>query len=101
MTPQEKTRLVCGSAYVPGKSYPRELPVELQPWHGYCNDGGHCIVCCLKEDFQPGEDLTIKLVPAPVKTVLRCYEIREGYVVVDIPYSPTLGLMAPPEDNEF
>lgn len=97
----DTVRLVCGEFYVPGKRYHSALPPELERWYAYCSDGGHCVVCVLKQDYQPGVDLTDYLVPVPVKTVLRGYSVQEGYVVVDVGYDPRLGLLAPAGDDQF
>jgi hypothetical protein len=64
-------------------------------------DFGHNIVCILEEDYQEGEDLKKFLVPAPVKAVLREYSMRNGYVVVNLPYDAQEGLLISPEDEEF
>lgn len=69
--------------------------------YAYCSDGGHSIVCCLKQDFQTGIDLTDFLLPVPVKSVLRGYQNLDGYIVVDLPYSTEIGLITSPEDDEF
>lgn len=92
---------ICNGWYVPNKTYYKPLPLELQEWYGYCSDGGHSIVCCLKQDYKPEGDLTGCLLPAPVKSVLKSYEVLRGYVVVDLPYSSTLGLLTPEEDDEY
>lgn len=98
---QEIARIVCEGFYVPGKAYPQKLPPQLSNWYAYCSDAGHSIVCCLKEDYRPGVDLTQYLLPVSVKTVLKGYEVKQGYVVVDLPYSPELGLVTSEEDYEF
>lgn len=81
--------------------YHSDLPNELSPWYLYPYDSGHSILCVLKADWDLHTDKTQLQVPVPVKTVLRGYEIRDGFVVVDVPYDETLGLRAPPEDDEF
>ena len=101
MIPEESVKIVCGEFYVPGKYYPGNLPAEIKPWYAYCRDGGHCIVCCLPEYFNSEKDLTNELLPVPVKSVLRGYKIKNGYVVVDLPYSSEIGLITPTEDDEF
>ena len=93
--------LVCWGFLVSGKTYPGDVPTQLKPWYAYCSDGGHCIVCCLKQDYKEDGDLSDYLLPVPVKSVLRGYTMRRGYVVVDLPYSPELGLITPHEDDEF
>lgn len=101
MNIQATARKICGEFYVAGKSYPGNLPAELQPWYAYCSDGGHCVVCCLKQHYQSEGDLTGELLPVPVKAVLRGYEILRGYVVVSLPYSQQVGLITDPKDDEY
>lgn len=98
---QKIVRLVCGEFYVEGKQYPKPLPSEIEQWYGYCSDSGHNLICCLAQDYQEEQDLTQNLIPVPVKAVLKEYEIKDGYVVVDLPYSSELGLLTNPEDDEF
>lgn len=38
---------------------------------------------------------------APVKTVLRGYDVVDGYIVIDVAYSPQNGLRVPPGDSEL
>ena len=92
---------VCEGFLVPGKQYHAPLPDPLREWYAYCSDGGHCVVCCLRSDYQDSGDLTDFLLPVPVKAVLRGYEVRRGYIIVDLPYSPKLGLITNPADDEF
>ncbi len=89
------------SFLVPNKKYHSRLPQELENWHCYTSDGGHNILCCLKKDYQPNTNLADYLVPIPVKLVLKNYEIKGNYVVVDAPYTEQLGLIFDPEDEEF
>lgn len=85
----------------PERQYPQRLPAELNSWYGYTTDGGHSILCLLKKDYVPGQDLTERLLPVPVKTVLRGYEILGGYVVINVPYDPDIGLLTQPGDDEY
>lgn len=40
--------------------------------------------------------------PAPVKAVQRTgWDVRDGYVVSDLTYDDTLGLVTDPGDDEF
>lgn len=98
---REIVRIICEGFYVPNKHYPRPLPEELNNWYAYCSDAGHSIVCCLKTDYQPDVDLTQYLLPVSVRTVMKSYEVMGGYIVVDLPYSPKLGLVTPEEDIEY
>ena len=101
MNPREITKLVLGEFYVPGKRYSGNLPAFLEQWYVYTSDGGHCILCILQQDYKEGVDLTNYLIPVPVKTVLRSHALKGNYVVVDLPYNSNIGLIAPPEDDEF
>ena len=83
------------------KSYPRQLPPELAAWYCYPEDAGHSIVCVLKQHYQPDTDLTDRLIPVPVKSVQRGYEVKGSYIIVDLPYDSNLGLITPPEDDEY
>lgn len=92
-----------GSYLVPGKRYPQELPVDLAPWYCYTADGGHSILCVLRIHYTAGGNLTDVLVPAPVRAVLRVgYEISpEGFVITDLPYDRSIGLVTQPGDDEY
>src|SRR5262245_22183181 len=95
-------RRVLGAFYRPAPPYPTPLPPELAAWHCYTSDGGHAVLVVFPGDYQDGADLTDKLCPAPVKAVRRAgWQVRGGYVVCDLPYSPVLGLLTDPEDEEF
>lgn len=89
---------------VPGRVYHAQLPPELAKWYCYLNDSGHNICIILKQDYSPlltEEQLIGRLCPAPVKTVLRGYEVHGDFIVADIEYDPRLGLLPPPGDDEF
>jgi hypothetical protein len=101
METQELVRQLSGAYYVADKSYHSDLPGELHPWYVYLSDCGHNIVCILARDYQENGELTKFLLPVPVKTVLRDYQIKNGYVVVDLPYSSEEGLLISEEDDEF
>ncbi len=86
------------------KVYHTTLPSELQRWYCYPRDGGHCILCILKTHFHPEQadwDEKDWPVPVPVRTVLRGYSIRDGFVIVDVPYDSFLGVRPPEEDREW
>jgi hypothetical protein len=84
--------------------YPGNIPEDLKPFYIYLPGQGHSIniiPSILEEqamEGNPGEHL----LPAPVKTVLRC-GIRwvRGYPVAPIPFIPGHGLAVPPEDTEL
>jgi hypothetical protein len=101
METQELVRQLSGAYYVENKSYYTDLPMEVRPWYVYLSDCGHNIVCILARDYQEETELTKFLLPVPVKTVLRDYQIKNGYVVVDLPYNSEEGLLIAEEDDEF
>ncbi len=94
-------RKILGEFYGGEKAYPGELPIEIQPWHCYAIDSGHNVLVLLKADAN-AENRDDLLVPAPVKAVVRTgWEIVDGYVVCDLPYSASLGLLTSPHDDEL
>lgn len=80
------------------------LPPELWRWYCYYPDCGHSICIIIKSmadaAFQSGAPQNY-LAPIPVKTALRGYEIRDGYIVVDVEYDEFLGIKTPSEDSEY
>lgn len=94
---------------VPGRPYPRPLPAELAPWHCYIVDSGHCLACvplCLwpQDALLAGPEVVLGglLIPVPVQAVIAAgYQITEGFIVVDLPYDPDLGLEAPDGREEW
>lgn len=83
------------------KTYPTELPEELKPYYCYTVDGGHSLIALLTQ-FANKKKKDGYLVPACVKTVLRNgYEIKDGYLICDIPYNKDTGLEEPEEDFEY
>lgn len=85
-------------------SYPLLLPPELEPWYVYRRDRGHCLMCVLAQDYRTERTLTElarAMIPVPVRTVWRKYEIRAGWLVVDLPSSAQLVLLPPAGDTEF
>ena len=95
---------ILGNYLVSGANYHSPLPDELTVWYCYTKDGGHNILCCLKQ-FYEQDNQTIdeeQMLPVPVKTVLKDYEIhKDGYVLVDLEYDSEIGLVFPSEDEEF
>jgi hypothetical protein len=83
------------------KAYPTPLSPELARWYCYPLDAGHSIICIPKQFYQENADFIDYLVPVPVKTVLRGYEQQGEYIMVDVPYDSTLGLITPPDDDEY
>lgn len=92
--------------------YHSPLPEELQQWYANVLGAGHSIMCILPEHWNNttwNETMTEKeivdfLVPVPVKSVLRGYEVREGIIVPTSPlveYDAHRGLIIPEEDTEY
>jgi hypothetical protein len=106
MTREEKQQIiktVLAGWLITGKRYPSSLPEELDPWYCYTVDGGHSILCLLKNetDFSDKSNLYQHSLPVPVKAVLHGYEIKDGWIVVDLPYSSEIGLMIDAGDDEY
>lgn len=99
--PSETIERFLGPYLVQGKRYPTTLPEELSSWYCYTSDGGHSVVIAVKSKYHRKSTPDEFLVPAPVKTVLRGYEQRDGYILVDLPYDTVLGLVVPEGDDEF
>lgn len=83
------------------KAYHSALSPTLQDWYCYTLDGGHSILCVLAKDYKSDADLSDYLLPVPVRSVLRGFEIKDEYVVVDLPYSSETGLESIFDDEEF
>lgn len=111
--------------------YGGALPVELEPWHGYVTDAGHCIwsipggttqslphgagnFLMPKESYaeaaaydvnqlmlKSDKEIQSWLVPASVKSVLRGYKMVRGYVVCELLYDPDLGLIDEDDNEEY
>ncbi len=87
---------------VPGRQYPKPLPPELEAAYCYTVDGGHSVIVVLENEYVEGTPVEGGLVPAPVKSVLRAgYTVRDGLVWCRLPYSSEVGLLTPPEDDEY
>jgi hypothetical protein len=105
--PAEAIAKSLGGYLVAGRPYPAALPPELAPWHCYTVDGGHSLfvlLAAMADDYdRPGADPAEYGVAAPVKAVLRAgWTVREdGFVVTDLPFSPSLGLVTDSGDDEF
>lgn len=106
---------MCMPAYLsevfsePHSIAPSRLASELLPWHVFVTDRGHSVVGILKqhEILVFDSDDTQKsfldyALPIPVKSVMRGYEIRDGYVIAcssRLEYNQVFGLICPEEDN--
>jgi len=56
----------------------------------------------LENEWRPGSPVEDWLVPAPVRAVLRAgYTVRDGLVWCRLPYSSEVGLLTPPEEDEY
>jgi hypothetical protein len=92
--------------YKAGARYPRPLPPELERWYAYPMDAGHSVfvaIASLIPDGARDGDVSGYLVPAPVRMVERIgwQENPRGFLIADLPYDHTLGLVAAPEDVEY
>lgn len=86
------------------------LASELLPWHAFFKECGHSVVGILKqhEGLLFDSDDTQKsfldyALPIPVKSVMRGYEIRDGFVIACSPclkYDKIFGLICPKEDDD-
>lgn len=88
----------------PRVKYHSPLPGDLAPWYVYTVKSGYRILCVLRNDIAgcvSDADYRSRLVSAPVKTVLRGYDILNGFVVIDSTYSPDTGFISEQEDREF
>ncbi|MEV0299128.1 hypothetical protein [Nocardia sp. NPDC050710] len=87
---------------VSSKVYPSPLPGPLDDWYVYQLDGGHSIAVAIKSFFDAGAPVERFLCTVPVRTVQRLgWEVRDGFVVCDVPYDPEMGPMTEDEDDEF
>lgn len=99
--------LVCRGLPIKHRDYPGSLLPKLKPWHAYVADAGHCVFAILQQHeadaFASGQPEQY-LIPMPVKSVLRGFETREGFILSvagDLEYHPALGLRTPEGDNEY
>jgi hypothetical protein len=90
-----------GRFLVEGRKYPTLLPDELKPWYCYASGYGHSLAVVLKSRFASHKAPLQFLELAPVKTVLRGYDVVDGYIVIDVPYTTQIGLQVPPGDREL
>lgn len=88
--------LIDISHMVVKKPYPGELPGELEPYHYYILDSGHCIMCVLECHLAVAQKRGMDdyELPVPVKYVLeKGYRKVDDYIVVDADYDRLLGLI--------
>lgn len=84
--------------------YHSKLPSDIEDWHCYVEDCGHSILClpkCMVDEAFATDNIQVFLTPIAVRTVLRGYSIRDGYVVVDVEYDRFLGIDTPDDDDEY
>jgi hypothetical protein len=84
--------------------YPKKLPTELEQWHCYVLDSGHCIYGVLESEHLQERPIEDSMLPIPVKTVLRGYKVIDDYVFCtssSVTYSAAIGLNVPSEDIEY
>lgn len=85
-------------------SYHSKLPKDIADWYCYVEDCGHNILALPKslvDDAFATDNIQGFLAPVAVRTVLRGYVMRDGYVVVDVRYDPFLGIYTPDGDDEY
>ncbi|MGV6935978.1 hypothetical protein ACWA2B_10730 [Paenibacillus sp. CMM36] len=87
------------------KSY-SNLPATLEPFYAYTKDNGHCLMgisnSILSADFAKDTELWELESPIPVKYVLdHSYQIKDGYLYVDVPYDLTFGVDVDDKYLEF
>lgn len=99
-----KSEIASDAQPVTVEDYPGRVPDDLRPFYRYVPGQGHLIrvIPSLHEAEAMAGDADQYLLPAPVKTVLRC-GVRwvKGYPVAPIPYIPGHGLAVPPDDTEL
>ncbi|MET3209790.1 UNVERIFIED_CONTAM: hypothetical protein ABIC26_002737 [Paenibacillus sp. PvR008] len=87
------------------KTYPK-LPSELQPFYVYVSDNGHSLMgianSVLSAVFAKDAELWESESAIPVKYVLEHdYQIKDGYLFVDVPYDLTFGVNVDDKYLEF
>jgi hypothetical protein len=98
--------IACKGLPLSSRPYQGSMPPALAPWHVYVADGGHSIIAILQQHEYDAfvDDPAKMLMPIPVKSVLRGYEVYDGYIIAsspDLEYSSLFGLICPPEDTEL
>ncbi len=84
--------------------YHSPLTEELLQWYVYTRETGHRLLCVPKSavvDNMVEEDYNDRLVSAAVKSVLRGYSFRDGFIIADMEYDPVKGFITEDEDREF
>ena len=86
------------------RPYSGNIPAELEPYHYFMADAGHCIMCVLKCHLEEAAQASMDdyELPVPVKYVLTHSWRKEGdYIIIDAPYELPLGLILDDEYFEF
>lgn len=102
-TPHDIIAAEWATLIMPERTYHSPLPEPLRPWYLYTRDNGHSILVATPHSYRafgPGSGC---LAAAPVKAVLAAaWSISvEGYVMAELPYDDTLGLVIDPAHDEF
>jgi hypothetical protein len=79
------------------------LPAELESYHYYISDSGHCIMCVLKCHLKEAkDDMDSYEIPVPVKYVVeKGYRFLDEYVIVEAKYALPFGLNVDDKYTEF
>jgi len=89
---------------IPGIKYHSPLNSDISPWYVYTGSSGHRVLCipehALTENMTK-TDYEDRLISAPVKTVLKGYTLRDGFVIITTEYNNVTGLITEQEDREF
>lgn len=87
-----------------GVRYHSALPEELLQWYLYTRETGYRLLCIPKSEIAENmieEDYNDRLVSASVKSVLRGYTLRNGFIIADSDYDAVKGFLTESEDREF
>lgn len=86
------------------KPYHKVMPKELEPYHYFLLDSGHCIMCVLERHLDEAKETCMDdyEIPIPIKYVLeKGYRIINGYIIVDADYDDSFGLNVDVKYYEF
>jgi hypothetical protein len=89
---------------VTNKAYAGAIPEELQKFHYYIADQGHCIVCVLQCHLDEAREngMDDYEIPVPLKYVLeKGYEVEKGYVILNALYNSVFGVEIPEGYYEY
>lgn len=88
---------------------------DLKWWYVYPTDSGHCILAVLHRGWGGSQGKILletgnvkaiagMMVPIPLKSVLRGYQVINGFILATseaLAYDDEVGLINPPEDDQF